>query len=196
MKRWIADATTQTYRCTHWGTDSNGLYAVGLWHPLHFPTPSHGSLKAMMGEWRHGILTQNLLCGPHPPLSAWLFCQPSMPCTPLTLWRSWRSRLPPPEWLKGRPLSDFTLISAGPFTCGAHGLRQCPQLAFLFRLVSGFPLSLWLKHTLARPSSFVYVVRCFCTCRQENTVQLMLSHVLWSVLRCVPLQAAGLGWKH
>lgn len=165
----------------------------------------HGSLQVMIGQWRHGILTQNPLCDVdgsrlHPPFCAWLFCEPSMPCAPLTQWRSWLSHSPPPEWLKH-------CWAISPLSAPAHsggGLANCVNaLSSLFCSgLSVFPSPLYLPLPLAKAHarslhSFLFTLPvAFAPAARENSQVEMSSHVLWSVVRCVPLQAAGFDWKH
>lgn len=191
----------------HWSSDWNALCVVGLWHPLHLLHPLPRSRifagdDGRVAAWHPDAnpLCDVSACRPHPPLLARLFCQPSMPRAMLTLWRSCLLRSLPPERLKRRwaisPLSALAHSGGGLVYCvNALSLLFCPGLSvFPSPPISPSPTGLSAR-SLALPSSLFALPVAFAPAAWENSSLEMSSHVLWFVVHCVPLQAAGFGWK-
>ncbi len=171
--------------------------------------PGHESLQAMMGECWHGIQTQNPLhdvdvCRLHPPLLARLFCQPSMPHTLLAYTLTQLALTLTPTWTIKASLSDFTLICSGPFRWGwGSWIASMPSACFFVLACLSFPLLLYLLLALAKgyarsrsflSSLFMLSIALAPAARENSSVE-MSSHLLCSVVHCVPLQAAGFGWR-
>ncbi len=109
-----------------------------------------------------------------------------------------------PTWTIKASLSDFTLICSGPFRWGwGSWIASMPSACFFVLACLSFPLLLYLLLTLAKgytrsrsflSSLFTLSIALAPAARENSSVE-MSSHLLCSVVHCVPLQAAGFGWR-